>query len=319
MSTDSLSIRSGVRLSLLLCLLVLIICGETEAVAPGGYSAQPGGDAAQNEPPPNAVAAAMETSQSPNAELPLSFERHTDDLDAMVKRGNIRALVLYSRSGFFYVNGRPEGIYYQTLRAFEQFVNQKLRTQKHVQVTFIPVRPDHLESALTQGVGDLIAHGLVVTPEREQQVAFSIPIETDVKQIVVGGKGFGPVSTVGDLGGKKIFVNPLTTYYQNLERVNGELRSQGKPVILVKAADDNLMDEDLLEMVKRRIASRDRNEHSTRQSLVAGLGQHHSYSKVVIGNEGDLALAMRKNNPKFKQLVDEFVKTHAAGTCSEIA
>jgi hypothetical protein len=38
------------------------------------------------------------TSQSSAADLPLNFERHTDDLDAMVKRGTIRALVLYSRS-----------------------------------------------------------------------------------------------------------------------------------------------------------------------------------------------------------------------------
>ena len=95
------------------------------------------------------------TSQSSAAGLPLNFERHTDDLDAMVKRGTIRALVLYSRSGFFYVNGRPQGIYYEALRAFEQSVNEKLHTGKHpVQVTLIPVRPDQVEKALTQGVGD---------------------------------------------------------------------------------------------------------------------------------------------------------------------
>src|ERR1700684_260000 len=93
--------------------------------------------------------------------LPLNFDRHTDDLDAMVKRRTIRALVLYSRSGFFYVNGRPQGIYYEALRAFEQSLNEKLHTGKQpVQVTFIPVRPEQAEKALTQGVGDLIAYGL---------------------------------------------------------------------------------------------------------------------------------------------------------------
>src|SRR5271168_3648195 len=112
------------------------------------------------------------TSPSNQAALPLNFERHTDDLDKMVQRGTIRALVLYSRTGFFYVDGRPQGINYEALKAFEQFVNQKLRTKKqHVQVTFIPVRPDQIEAALTQGVGDLIASELVVTPEREQRVA----------------------------------------------------------------------------------------------------------------------------------------------------
>jgi len=86
-------------------------------------------------------------SPSPAATLPLNFERQTGDLDAMIKRGSIRALVLYSRSGFFYVNGQPEGIYYEALQYFERFVNEKLHTSQHVQLTFIPVRPDQLEAA----------------------------------------------------------------------------------------------------------------------------------------------------------------------------
>jgi hypothetical protein len=44
------------------------------------------------------------------------------NLDAIVKRRNIRALVFYCRSGLFYVNGRPQGIYYEALGAFEQSV-----------------------------------------------------------------------------------------------------------------------------------------------------------------------------------------------------
>ena len=153
---------------------------------------------AQDKPP----------TQSPGTGLPLNFERQTGDLDAMVKRGSVRALVLYSRSGFFYVDGKPEGIYYQAMQYFEQFVNQKLHTRQHVQVTFIPVRPDQLEAALTEGVGDLIAYGLVVTPEREQQVAFSIPIQTDVKQIVVTRKDFGTLSSLDRAGREEGFRKP---------------------------------------------------------------------------------------------------------------
>ena len=66
--------------------------------------------------------------QSPNTGLPVNFARRTGDLDSMVKAQNIRALVLYSHSGFFYVDGQPEGIFYEALQDFEQFVNQKLHT-----------------------------------------------------------------------------------------------------------------------------------------------------------------------------------------------
>jgi membrane-bound lytic murein transglycosylase MltF len=246
--------------------------------------------------------------------LPLNFDRHTDDLDAMVKRRTIRALVLYSRSGFFYVNGRPQGIYYEALRAFEQSVNEKLHTGKQpVQVTFIPVRPDQVEKALTEGVGDLIAYALTVTPDREQRVAFS-PIETDVKQIVVTGKGFGPASSLQDLSGKKIFVNPLTTYPANLAKVNDLLRKQGKPPILIESADNNLLDEDLLEMVNAGIVPATVTITDRARLWASVLPGITPQPNLVIADEGTLGWAMRKNNPKLKAVVDEFAKSHMAGT-----
>jgi membrane-bound lytic murein transglycosylase MltF len=269
--------------------------------------------------PPGAHSAGAPPEQTPPqphaAGLPLNFERHTDDLDAMVKRRNIRALVFYSRSGFFYVNGRPQGIYYETLRAFEQSVNQKLQTGKQpVQVTFIPVRPDQAEKALTQGMGDLIAYGLTVTPERQQRVAFSAPIEANVKQIVVTGKKFGPASSLQDLGGKKIFVNPLTTYSANLAKANESLRKQGKPTILIENADKNLLDEDLLEMVNAGIIPATvtiTDRAKLWSSVLPGITPQPN---LVIADEGTLAFAMRKNNPRLKGVIDEFVKSHMAGT-----
>jgi membrane-bound lytic murein transglycosylase MltF len=254
-------------------------------------------------------------SGSSQAALPLTFERHTDDLDDMVKRKTIRALVLYSRTGFFYVNGRPEGIYYEALNTFQQFINEKLRAKRqHVQITFIPVRPDQVEAALNDGVGDVIAFGLVVTPARQQRVAFSIPIQTDVKQIVVTGKHFGPVTSLNDLAGKKIFVNPLTTYAQSLENVNASLKQQGKPAIQIENSDQSLMDEDLLEMVNAGLipATITTTERATLWSQV--LPNIKTYPKVVVGDEGQLAWAMRKNNPQLKALLDEFIKTRAVGT-----
>jgi len=252
--------------------------------------------------------------QTSAGSLPLNFDRHTDDLDAMVKRRTIRALVLYSRSGFFYVNGRPQGIYYEALRAFEQSVNEKLHTGKQpVQVTFIPVRPDQVEKALTEGVGDLIAYALTVTPDREQRVAFS-PIETDVKQIVVTGKRFGPVSSLQDLSGKKIFVNPLTTYPANLARVNDLLRKQGKPPILIESADKNLLDEDLLEMVNAGIVPATVTITDRARLWASVLPDITPQPNLVIADEGTLGWAMRKNNPELKAVVDEFAKSHMAGT-----
>lgn len=37
----------------------------------------------------------------------MPFGQHTDDLDGMVKRRTIRALVITNPIGFFYIDGQP--------------------------------------------------------------------------------------------------------------------------------------------------------------------------------------------------------------------
>ena len=128
------------------------------------------------------------------------------------------------------------------------------------------------------------------------------------------GKNFGPVASLQDLSGKKVFVNPETTYYGNLEKVNESLRKQGKPLLLIESADKNLLDEDLMEMVNAGILPATITI-TERSKLWASVFHNITpHPDIVIANQEDLAWAVRKNNPKFKELVDEFVKTHAAGT-----
>jgi membrane-bound lytic murein transglycosylase MltF len=74
--------------------------------------------------------------------LPLNFEHRTGDLDEMVKRRNIRVLVLLNPIGFFYDKGMPRGAVYEALEEFQKFVNKKLKTGTlGVKVTYLPVAP----------------------------------------------------------------------------------------------------------------------------------------------------------------------------------
>jgi membrane-bound lytic murein transglycosylase MltF len=135
-----------------------------------------------------------------------------------------------------------------------------------------------------------------------------------VKQILVTGKKFGPVSSLQDLSGKRVFVNPLTSYYDNLLKVSDALIKQGKSPILIEKADKNLKDEDLMEMVNAGILPATVTIKS-RAKLWANVFHNITPQPgIVIADDQDLAWAMRKDNPKFKELLDEWVKTHAAGT-----
>jgi len=300
--------RRGLAFPMVSCFLLLLAsCGKTAAPPAATEPAKE----------PAAPAASVDDVPAPPAgfSLPLNFGRRTGDLDEMAKARNIRALVILNPIGFFYDKGHPQGVMYEALQEFQKFVNQKLKTGKlNITVTFIPMRPDEIEAGLTEGVGDMIAYGLVVTPEREQRVAFSTPLQTNVSQIVVSGPDFGPVTSIADLGGKEVYANPLTTYYENLMKANETLQKEGKAPIIVKAADKNLNDDDLLQMVNAGLipATVTNQQRAALWSQV--LPNLRPHPEATIASGAQLAWAMRKNNPQFKQLVDEFISSHAVGT-----
>lgn len=303
--------------TLLLAALLLTACGKTAAPPTNTEQATQPAVAPPSPTPGKSPVSSPEEPPAPsiNVPLPLSYARDTGDLDAMVKRRNIRALVILNPIGFFYDQGQPHGVMYEAVEEFQKFTNQKLKTGTlKVTVTFLPMRPDQIEAALTQGVGDIIAYGIVVTPDREKRVAFSTPIETNVSQIIVTGKDFGPVSTLADLGGKEVYANPLTTSYQNLQTVNEQLRKDGKAPIIIKAADKILLDDDLVQMVNAGLipATVTTKQRADLWSQVLPHIQPHP--DLVIASGMQLAWVLRKNNPQLQQLVNEFVPSHAVGT-----
>jgi ABC-type amino acid transport substrate-binding protein len=136
------------------------------------------------------------------------------------------------------------------LEDFQNFTNKTLNTGSlAVKVTFLPMRIDQLQAALNEGAGDLVAMAVVVTPEREKRVAFSVPLQTNVTQIVVTGPEYAAASSLEDLGGKQVWVNPLTTYYENLQKANESLKKAGNAPIDIREADKSLDQDDLIQMV----------------------------------------------------------------------
>ena len=311
MSASSTSFRQALALVLPFSAILLLIGCSKKAEAPANT------EQAKHQAAPAPTVSSPDQPPAPSNDmvLPPGFARQTGDLDQMVKSRKIRAIVILNPIGFFYDKGQPRGVNYEALEEFQKFVNQKEKSGKlDVKVTFRPTRVDQLEAALTQGVGDIIASGIVVTPDRERRVAFSTPIQTDVTQIIVTGSSFGPVSTLADLGGKEVYANPLTTYYINLQKVNEDLQKAGKTPIVIKAADKNLMDDDLVQMVNAGLlpATVTTKQRADLWSKVLDHIQPHP--DLVIASGAQLAWVMRKDNPQFKQLVDEFISSHAVGT-----
>lgn len=257
----------------------------------------------------------FDSTQDVSSDLPIPNQHWTGDFDGMFKRRQIRALVAYSKTAFFYDQGRPEGVSYEALQEFQHTLNRKLRTgNRPLTVTFLPVALDQLESDLTSGLGDLIAIPIAITPERQRRVAFSIPIATQVTQTVVTGPSGPAITRLDELSGKEVFVNPLSVYYESLQNLNMSLARKGKNPVVIRSADKNLEDEDLLEMVNAGLIPATVTVNVRALFWAKVFDRLHLCPTCVLNDEERLAWVMRKDSPKLKETLDAFVRTHRQGT-----
>jgi membrane-bound lytic murein transglycosylase MltF len=254
--------------------------------------------------------------------LPKTFGSWTGDWDELSKPEHnvLRLLVLYNKTQFFYDKGQPKGIIPDLAEDLERFLNQKLQTTgpKKFKVAFIPVSPGQIEKDLNDGYGDVIASPIIMTPEREKVLDFTIPTITGTggTVVIVSGKDAPQIASLDDLSGKEIYVNPAFLGVKNiLQERSQKFKQAGKPEIIVKDSDKHLTDEDMLEMTNAGVipATVTLNFRAQMWKEVLPNIIVHSDIPLTDGN-ARLAWAMRKNSPQLKALVDEFASTHREGT-----
>jgi membrane-bound lytic murein transglycosylase MltF len=239
----------------------------------------------------------------------------TGDYDAMVKRRQMRVLVVPNKMYYFLDRGHPRGVNVDLFREFEKFVNKREKTgARAIHVIFVPVPRDQLLPALTQGRGDIAAANLTVTDERQTVVDFSDPLLTGVKEMLVTGPTAAPITTLADLSGREIHLRPSSSYYEHAVRLNAAFKQQGRPPVRIVPASELLEDEDLLEMVNAGLIPLVAvDDHKARfwGEIFPKITLHPD---LVLNKGGKVAWAIRKGSPKLAKVVNAFVKSHKKGT-----
>jgi len=246
-----------------------------------------------------------------------------DDLDGMVKRRIIRILTVYSKTFYFVEKGVQHGATYDFGRLFEADLNKKLARDKQlkqknlkVRVMFIPVARNELLPALAAGKGDIAAANLTVTGERQQQVAFSLPVYPNVSELVLSGPASPSVSSLDDLAGKMVFVRKSSSYYASLQALNKRFASEKKPAVVLKEAPETLEDEDLIEMLNAGLIPLivvDKHKALFWKQVFPKVVVH---DEIAVRTGADVAWAIRKNSPQLKAAVDDFISRNGMGTAA---
>ena len=203
---------------------------------------------------------------------------------------------------------------YEALKSFENDLNTDLKTGNlKVHVVIVPMSRDLLAPSLLNGKVDMIAAMVTVRPELEAIAAFSEPTRTNVSQVVVTGPGAPPIATVDDLAGQAVFVRKASAYYDTLSKLNEQLKARGKPAVVIDEAPDVLEDDDILEMVNAGLAPITVVDDYLAEfwsQVFTGITVHKD---VAVRTGGRLAVAFRKDNPKLREAVNDWIRKHRKG------
>jgi membrane-bound lytic murein transglycosylase MltF len=288
--------------------------GEKQA-APPATSTEPAAPRAEtagdNAPLPEAASANEGLSEDMRAVILAPF---TGDLEEMLKRRLIRVGVTFNRTHCFIDKGQQRGLAYESIRLFEDDLNADLKTDKlKVHVAAVPLSRDQLASALLNGKVDLIAAMLTVTPERRTRAAFSEPTRINVSEVVVTGPGAPTIATVDDLAGQEVFVREQSLYAESLAALNEQLKARGKAAVTISPLPLVLEDDDVLEMVNAGLVPITITDDYLAQFWKKVFTNLTVHADVAVRSGGELAIAVRTENPRLLEAVNTWIRRHGKG------
>ncbi len=299
-------------LACLFLLFSLAACGDSTA-PDRGTDPQPAAESAERTVPANPVAPTPE--EEDLQELYLFGEAWTGDLDVMEERRVVRMLTVYGVGRYFLDGAEEKGLVKESARLLETFVNQRLaRRNILVHVVVIPVTRDQLIPALLEGRGDIVVASLSITPEREELVDFTIPSTKPLSEILVTGPSAPALGTIEELSGRTVYVRHSSSYRESLEALNRRFEQEGLAPVVIAPASELLEDDDLVEMVNSGMlpwAVVDDYKMALWKDAFENLVPRED---VVLREGGRIAWAIRKQSPKLKRLLDDFLKKNREGT-----
>ena len=247
--------------------------------------------------------------------LELATQTWKGDYEEMRARGFIRVLTVYNPLFFHYDGAKQKGIGYEIMQAFAEKLNEgRPKATPPIRILHIPVARDRLLPDLLAGKGDIVAANMTITPERQATVQFSDPSYPDVSELVVTGPSSPDIASFDDLVEIGLHLRESSSYFEHLEALNEKRDSASQATIPIKKADERLEDYDLLEMVNAGMIPAiivDSHKVAFWAQIFDKIKVHENLS---VNEGGDIAWAIRKDNPQLLSEINDFLKGARKGT-----
>ena len=247
----------------------------------------------------------------------LQLETHpfTGDWDAIFKRGTIRIVVPYSRTLYYNDRGTQRGITAAAIEEFQRWLDRKYkRPHRPLTVIPIPTTRDRFFPKLLDGHAEIAAGNLTITEARLTQLEFSDPLRENISEIILTHKSAPTLASIDELAGREVHVRKTSSYYESLTSLNERFHAAGKRRMRLTVVPDELEDEDMMEMMGAGLLRIIVVDDWKAKLWINAIPNIEARSDLALRTGGKTAWAMRKDTPKLKAIVNEFVAQQLKGT-----
>lgn len=229
----------------------------------------------------------------------------TSDLDDIVKRGYINALVDNNSVSYFIYKGQPMGYEYELLNRFAKHLGVDLKIK-------VTSGVDRAMDQLNKGEGDIIAFPLTMTKERNKYVSFSNP-HFNSHQVLVQRKPDNwrqmTLDAINDslirnpvhLIGKKVYVLSGSSFETRLKHLSEEIGGD----VLIQADTTASESESLI----RKVALGE-IDYTVADHMIARVNASYYPNLDVsmpVSVAQQVAWATRKNSPKLLEAINQWL------------
>ena len=227
------------------------------------------------------------------------------DLDSIVERGVLRAIVVGGPTSFFIYRGESMGFEYELLNRFAEDLGVKLEL-------VVAKNFDELGEWLNSGKGDIIAHGMTVTLNRQKHFSFTEYLYL-THQVLVQSKPSnwrhmklheidrGVVHDAIQLIGDTVSIRNHSSYMSRIKNLMGEIGG----VIHIDTASSELSTDELIGAV-----GNGEIKYTIADNTLAEILAYHYPNLVVstpISFSQRASWVLRKNSTQLQEKLNEWI------------
>jgi len=229
------------------------------------------------------------------------------DLSDIRKKGKLTALTSYGMTSYFLYRGQPMGYEYELLKRLAEYLDLELEIK-------VAYNMDQFINMLNQGEGDIIAHNLTITQDRQRYVDFT-EHHTTTQQVLVQRKPENwrkmkvhniEKTLIRDplkLIGTSVHVREESSYYERLQNLSNEMGGD----IDIQPISGKVTTSEII----RKVAEGE-IDYTVADRHIAELNDTYYNNldvETALSFNQRLAWAVRKTSPEMLKAVNEWISS----------